>query len=506
MLGKFKKKSYSHIFWARFLCFLFNDDNNNNKLHTIKGWVPELDEDGKPIKSDSKFALSATAFVVAAGAIALRIGGRAALVSAVGLDFIADNPEMQSQMNQVLSYAENMDVLLKGAAFCFAWTLVKVLCFDAGGIVLALSSGILFGGVFQGAIISAFGATVGSSVAFTMAKLDTPVRKKALEIVDENPSLRGIERVVAEDGLKAILTLRLAPILPIPLGMYNYVYGVTNVPFLDFAGGIFLGSLKPYLLDSYLGVFGKTIVDGTANDETGIQDILLLAALGFSVLIGVFASQLAGETWDAVLEEEANEKKKAAMENGEEDDEEKKDGLVRTFFGIDVPEWLIGFQISLKQADVRMTDLFIGEFDAKAWNYTSSQGDNPVPPTLNPAFNANSPEIAGAYKGVDIGASICDGLVLTPLLFNRYQSVADPLFDEEAFRKDLAEDRKMLVGSLNAIAASGVEGVAVDEDKNNMKNESPIVSLEVTRGELLNRLQIIRDETKSRLNELENKK
>lgn len=55
--------------------------------------------------------------------------------------------------------------------------------------------------------------------------------------------------MVAKDGLKAILTLRLAPVLPIPIGLYNYVYGVTNVPYLDFAGGIFLGSLKPYLLD-----------------------------------------------------------------------------------------------------------------------------------------------------------------------------------------------------------------------------------------------------------------
>ena len=57
---------------------------------------------------------------------------------------------------------------------------------------------------------------------------------------------------MAKDGLKAILTLRLAPVLPIPIGLYNYVYGVTNVPYFDFAGGIFLGSLKPYLLDRFV--------------------------------------------------------------------------------------------------------------------------------------------------------------------------------------------------------------------------------------------------------------
>lgn len=52
------------------------------------GYVPEIDEEtGKPEKSDAQTAVTITAFVVAAGAVALRIGGRAALVSALGLDF-----------------------------------------------------------------------------------------------------------------------------------------------------------------------------------------------------------------------------------------------------------------------------------------------------------------------------------------------------------------------------------------------------------------------------------
>lgn len=182
--------------------------------------------------------------MVAGGAVALRIGGRAALISTLGLDFVTDNPELKNNLDQILAITESMDPLMKGAAFVAAWTAVKVFCIDFAGVALALASGILFGGVFQGAIASAAAATIGSTVAFSMAKLDTPIRQKALQVLDEYPSLRGIEKVVAKDGLKAILTLRLAPILPIPIGLYNYIYGVTNVPVLDFAGGIFLGSLK----------------------------------------------------------------------------------------------------------------------------------------------------------------------------------------------------------------------------------------------------------------------
>ena len=177
------------------------------------------------------------AFVVAGGAVLLRVGGRAALVSALGLDFATENPELRDGLDSVLNYAATIGTESELALFVLAWTAVKVLCFDAGGVILALASGILFGGVIQGAVVSAFSATVGSSVAFGLAKLDTPVRKKALEVVEEYPSLRGIEKVVAKDGIKAILTLRLAPVLPIPIGMYNYVYGVTNIPFIDFAGG-----------------------------------------------------------------------------------------------------------------------------------------------------------------------------------------------------------------------------------------------------------------------------
>lgn len=40
--------------------------------------------------------------------------------------------------------------------------------------------------------------------------------------LDKRPALRALEKVVSEEGLKTVVTLRLAPVLPIPLGAYNY--------------------------------------------------------------------------------------------------------------------------------------------------------------------------------------------------------------------------------------------------------------------------------------------
>lgn len=403
---------------------------STKNYRTNNGMVTEIDPTtGKPIKSEgTSNALSLTAFVVAGGAVLLRFGGRAALVSALGLDFATENPQLKDGLDAVLGYGNSVGVGGELALFVLAWTAVKVFCFDAGGVVLALASGILFGGVIEGAVVSSFGATVGSSVAFALAKLDTPVRKKALEVVEQYPSLRGIEKVVARDGLKAILTLRLAPVLPIPIGLYNYVYGVTNVPYWQFAGGIFMGSLKPYLLDSYLGVFGKQIVDGEANGG-GMEDILLLIALGASVLIGIFASQLANETWESINEEIDIEKKEKASALG------KKTEPMREVMGMGLPQFIIGMQYAFIAADERVNDMIVDEYRAKVWNYTieevvvelSSNGDM----IIDPAAQPGSPEVCQADTGFDFGASVCEGLVLSPALFGAYMRYSDPLYVDE---------------------------------------------------------------------------
>lgn len=468
--------------------------------------VPELDpETGKPIKSDSKAALTLTAFVVAAGAVTLRVGGRAALVSAVGLDFANENPELKENMDKFLDYASSLDMGLEALAFIAAWTIVKVFCFDAGGVVLALSAGILFGGVLQGALFSAFAATVGSSIAYLLAKVDSPFRNKALELLEEYPSLRGIEKVVAEDGLKAVLTLRLAPILPIPIGLYNYVYGVTNVPYLDFAGGIFLGSFKPYLLDSYLGYFGKQVVDGTLADSGGLQDVILLAALGFSVLIGVFASELAGETWDSVKDEIEAEEERKKLENpdGKEDD-----GITRKFLGFEFPEWVVGAQLALKAADERMGVMIKTEYNAAVWNSTD---DNPPPLNEDPALFATSPEKMNVGKGFDGVAAICEGFVLSPALIKSYFKYADPLFDEkeEIIKEVNLEEARSVVKDLIA-SKSAIQNIetAVQSINNNATGENvltlekPIKKVRVNvneKEELLKVLSILREKTEKRL-------
>jgi len=449
----------------------------------------ETNLSSKKRNKDTKFAISLTAFLVAAGAIILRVGGRAALVSTLGLDFAQDNPELKDTLDSCLAYTESMDSSTKLILFFIAWTFVKVFCFDFGGIVLAFISGIVFGGVVQGATLSALAATLGSTVAFYLAQAPTPFRNKALQLLDENPSLRGIQKVVSQDGFKTILTLRLAPVLPIPLGMYNYIYGLTNVTIPNFAGGVFLGSLKPYFLDSYLGYFGMQLVEGDdfnkvmtssasssllspgtvpnpssildaptlmdtttissitptatttssiTNDlfqisQTDMQDFILLFALGASVLIGTFASQLAGDTWESIQKEiqiDKDAKKQAAIrERGFNNTSTyDEDAIIRKFLGFPFPDWVIGMQIAYQEANQRINTMIQTEYSAKVWNYTS---DSIIPSTLDPAQYLDSPEKStNLQQGFNFVPSFMDGLALSPCLIQAFFKYSDPQYNQ----------------------------------------------------------------------------
>ena len=136
-----------------------------------------------------------------------------------------------------------------------------------------------------------------------------------------------MERAVSNDGFKTVFTLRLSPLLPIPLGMYSYVYGAsTSLALPEFLGGTFVASLKPYTLDAYLGVFAKSVVDGDPGDN----DAVLLATFAAVVLIGTLASQIATRTWEEVQAELALER----AEEGEAEEDQPGDGFAWLgFFG-----------------------------------------------------------------------------------------------------------------------------------------------------------------------------
>ena len=104
-----------------------------------------------------------------------RFGGRAALLQVLGLDAGADR-ELSDKIDGFVAWTTGLGgppgfesatlLVLYGGAF----TVAKVACLDALTFLLAISSGVLFGGVVEGALAAAGCATFGSAVAFGISR------------------------------------------------------------------------------------------------------------------------------------------------------------------------------------------------------------------------------------------------------------------------------------------------------------------------------------------------
>lgn len=152
----------------------------------------ETKVDEKKQNSLQQSTLITVAFVAISAAV-LRIGGRAALVSVLGLDFINNN-EIRDSMNGFLDYFHGLGTEATYAVFFLAWLVAKTLCIDFLTIILAVSSGcetvpnlskineyllcitiaililslgsLLFGGFWQGTLASVCASTIASSIDF----------------------------------------------------------------------------------------------------------------------------------------------------------------------------------------------------------------------------------------------------------------------------------------------------------------------------------------------------
>lgn len=246
---------------------------------------------------ESRYGVLVTTFFVAIGAAVLRLGGRGALLNILGLDFI-QGAEIREQIDSFVVAFQSMGGL-GPLGFFLGWLVAKVACLDFIGVSLALSSGVLFGGVVQGMLASVVASVAASATVFLLSRysLSEQIRPE----IEKRSLLRAVDGAVAREGFKTVFVLRLSPILPIPIGAYNYIYGVTKVTLPAFVAGISLASFKPYFLDSYLGVFGKSVIDKT--EDGGATDALLLVVLGAIVAVGTLATQVAGTVYDEIKAE-----------------------------------------------------------------------------------------------------------------------------------------------------------------------------------------------------------
>lgn len=173
------------------------------------------------------------------------------------------------------------------------------------GSILTMVSGAIFG-LWEGTLIVFFGATVGTALAFLLARY---VARSAVERkLRGRPRFAKIDRAVSGSGLKIVFLMRLSPVFP--YNLLNYALGLTSVRFVDYVIAS-LGMLPGTFLYVYYGkVLGNlAAVTAGAEVEPGIGQwvfigVGLVATIVVTTLVTRIARRALAEEVDEELVEE----------------------------------------------------------------------------------------------------------------------------------------------------------------------------------------------------------
>ncbi len=176
------------------------------------------------------------------------------------------------------------------------------------GSVLTLAAGFIFG-LVRGTLYSFIGATIGSSLAFLIARY---VARRAIERkIAGNPKFAAVDRAVGREGFKIVALLRLSPFFP--FNLLNYSLGLTRVSFLQYLAAS-IAMLPGTLLYVYYGAVARKATGSlaAAASGTGVQKgaeswILLGIGLLATIVVTTFVTRLAGKALRQEIDEPAAE-------------------------------------------------------------------------------------------------------------------------------------------------------------------------------------------------------
>lgn len=160
------------------------------------------------------------------------------------------------------------------------------------GSVLTLAAGAIFG-LGEGVLYVMTGATLGSSVAFLLARY---VAREAVEQrIAGNAKFAAVDRAVGREGWKIVVLLRLSPVFP--YNLLNYGLGLTKVRFRDYVLAS-IGMLPGSFLYTYSGFLVGDVIRlaGDAGPERGplyyaVVVVGLLATIAVTAVVTKTARQ-----------------------------------------------------------------------------------------------------------------------------------------------------------------------------------------------------------------------
>jgi uncharacterized membrane protein YdjX (TVP38/TMEM64 family) len=140
------------------------------------------------------------------------------------------------------------------AVFTVAYAIAIVLFAPAAPLTLA--AGALYGA--WGLPIALAGAMIGAVVSFAIAR--SLLRAHCAFLCSRYQLSASIDRAVAGLGWRAVLLMRLTPM--IPFAWENYAFGMTGIRFRDYWVATLIGMLPATLIKVWLGSAGASTLAG----------------------------------------------------------------------------------------------------------------------------------------------------------------------------------------------------------------------------------------------------
>ena len=163
------------------------------------------------------------------------------------------------------------------------------------GSILTLAAGAIFG-LGQGTLLVFLGATLGSTLAFLVARY---LARGAIERrLQDRPRFGAIDRAVGRQGLKIIFLMRLSPVFP--YNLLNFALGLTRVRLMHYVIACF-GMIPGTFLYVYYGkaLGSLAAVAGGAAPERGAGDWALLGVgLVATVVVTAYVTRIARRALD----------------------------------------------------------------------------------------------------------------------------------------------------------------------------------------------------------------
>ena len=145
---------------------------------------------------------------------------------------------------------------------------------------LSITGGLAFG--LWGFVLVPISATLGSVAAFLISRYIA--REKIRAWLTHQPRYRAVDDVVAEEGWKVVVLLRLSPL--VPYNLMNYFCGMTGVSFAAYLVATVAGTIPVTAMYVYLGFVGQAVASGTMGwPQWMLLAVGLAATVGVTILV-----------------------------------------------------------------------------------------------------------------------------------------------------------------------------------------------------------------------------